>query len=51
MPTKRESEVLRIALTTRRGFVELERQIARNTVFLSQDRPSHVILPIVPPRA
>jgi len=29
----------------------LERQIARNTVFLNQDRPSHVILPIVPPRA
>ncbi len=29
----------------------LDRQIARNTLYLSQDRPSHVILPIVPPRA
>jgi uncharacterized protein len=28
----------------------LVRQIARNTVFLSHERPSHVILPIVPPR-
>jgi putative CocE/NonD family hydrolase len=29
----------------------LVRQIARNSVFLNQDHPSHVILPIVPPRA
>jgi putative CocE/NonD family hydrolase len=29
----------------------LERVIARNTVHLRQDRPSHVILPIVPSRA
>jgi putative CocE/NonD family hydrolase len=29
----------------------LDRVIARNTVYLSGDRPSHVILPIVPPRA
>ena len=29
----------------------LERQIARNTVFLNEAHPSHVILPIVPPRA
>jgi putative CocE/NonD family hydrolase len=29
----------------------LVRQIARNSLFLNQDHPSHVILPIVPPRA
>jgi len=28
----------------------LDAQIARNSVYLNQDRPSHVILPIVPPR-
>jgi putative CocE/NonD family hydrolase len=28
----------------------LDVQIARNSVYLNQDRPSHVILPIVPPR-
>jgi uncharacterized protein len=28
----------------------LERQIARNTVFMNQEHASHVILPIVPPR-
>ncbi|WP_158917145.1 CocE/NonD family hydrolase [Caulobacter sp. S45] len=28
----------------------LTRQIARNTVFLDKDRPSHVILPIIPAR-
>jgi hypothetical protein len=26
------------------------RQIARNTLFVDQQRPSHVVLPIVPPR-
>jgi uncharacterized protein len=26
------------------------RQVARNTVFLNKDRPSHVLLPIVPSR-
>jgi putative CocE/NonD family hydrolase len=29
----------------------LDAQIARNSVYLNQDLPSHVILPIVPPRA
>jgi hypothetical protein len=27
------------------------RQVARNTLFLNKDHPSHVVLPIVPPRA